>query len=918
MHFPQQFFSLTLLLLSLALPSLAFAQAPATPAASTTTANAAFDVGPSVAGITEYTLKSNGLKVLLFPDASAPKTTVNVTYLVGSRHEGYGETGMAHLLEHMLFKSTPKFPNLWKDMSDRGFINNGTTWLDRTNYFETFNATDENLRWAIEMEADRMVNSNISRSELDTEMTVVRNEFERGENNPQWALDAKVRAAAFMWHNYGNSTIGNRSDIENVGIENLRAFYRTYYQPDNAVLLVAGKFDVNKATQWIAQYFGAIPKPSRTLPKLWTVEPTQDGEREVTVRRVGDSQYLFAAYRSPAATHPDSAALTVLARLMTIEPSGKLFKALVEKGIAVSVDNDLSENFDATLTGFWVTLNKTQSIDKARDALLANVESATAKPFTAAELTRVKLQLEKEAEQTLANSSQFAVGISEAIAVGDWRFYFLQRERLQAVTLADVERVARTYFKPQNRTLGRFIPTTKPDRADMPTSPTVADALKGFKGLDALGEGEQFEPTPGNIERRVERVTLANGMRINLLPKKTRGNTANISLTIGYGDERSRAGKAEIESLANATMMRGAKGMDRQAIRDKMDSLRASGGISLGGGSFQTKRAFVPELLELIAHVYSTATFPANEIELVRKEIVTGIEESSKDPESVAFNAADRHFAPFSKTDYRYVATPAERVSGLRAATRDQVVRHATQMRGLSAAELSIVGDFDPAAVKAALQKHYASLKLSAPYQRITTDHKAIALKSEKLQTPDKENTTYVSRVAFSLQDKAPDYPALLLADFIVGGSAGAKLFSRVREKEGLSYDVFSFLRIPTFSSNATWSFGFIANPQNAAKAEASLRDELQKLMNGALTEEEFNAQRQSFLDQRLVRRGSDATLAGQLTSLTDSDRTFTFVQDIEEKVKALKKSDFDAVLKKYIDLATMSSFVAGDFSKVK
>jgi zinc protease len=316
--------------------------------------------------------------------------------------------------------------------------------------------------------------------------------------------------------------------------------------------------------------------------------------------------------------------------------------------------------------------------------------------------------------------------------------------------------------------------------------------------------------------------------------------------------------------------------------------------------------------------VYSTATFPANELEVVRKETITAIEESSKDPESVAFNAIERHFAPYPKTDYRYVETPAEQIAGFKAVTRDQIVKHFAAMRGMSEAEISIVGDFDVAATKAALNKAFASSKLAAPYKRIVSEHKMIPLKTEKLQTPDKENTTFVARVAFPLQDNAPDYPALLLADFIVGGSAGAKLFNRVREKEGLSYDVFSTLRVPTYSNNATWSFGFIANPQNAAKAEASLRDELKQLTNGSLSEEEFQAQRKSLLDQRLVSRGSDATLAGLLTSLSDADRTFAYVQDIETRMMALRKSDFEAMLKKYIDLATMSSFVAGDFSKVK
>jgi zinc protease len=882
------------------------------------TTNAAFNVGESVEGITEYTLKSNGLRVLLFPDPANPKITVNITYLVGSRHEGYGETGMAHLLEHMLFKSTPKFPNLWQDMSNRGFINNGTTWLDRTNYFESFAANDDNLKWAIEMEADRMVNSNILRKELDTEMTVVRNEFESGENRPQWTLYSKVFSTAFAWHNYGNSTIGNRSDIENVGIDNLRAFYRKYYQPDNAVLLVGGKFDTAQTLEWIAQHFGAIPKPERTLPKLWTVEPTQDGEREITVRRVGDTQILFSAYRVPAATHPDSAALQVFTNLMTNDPAGRLYQALVKSKLAVSVDNENDIMFEPSLMGFWATLNKTQSIDRVRDEMLKTIETASRKSFTTEELERVKIQIAKSYDQTVSDSGRFAVALSEAIAVGDWRFYFLQRDRVAKVTLADVERVAKAYFKPQNRTLGRFIPVDKPDRAEMPTTPDVATVLKGYKSSQSLDAGEVFEPTPANLERRIERFKLANGMKVALFPKKTRGNTVQIALRIDYGDEKSRAGKTAVEEIANALLMRGAKGLTRQQIRDRLDALRTSGGMALSGGSFQTRRAHVSDLIDLMGAIYATPTLPANELEIVRKEMITSLEESAKDPESVAFNAIERHFSHYSKGDVRYVPTVAERIADLKAVRREDVVRFVNQMRGFSAAEVAIVGDFDMTTAKASLAKNFGTLKLTVPYQRIMREHKAVTIKNDKLLTPDKENTTYVARVGFNLKDSAADYPALLLADFIVGGSAGARLFSRVREKEGLSYDVFSILSVPTFSNNATWSFGFIANPQNAATAETALRDELNTLINGGLTEAEFEAQRKSMLDQRGVRRSQDATLAAQLVTLEDADRTFAFIETIESSIMKLKKSDFDTALKKYIDLGAMSSFVAGDFSKVK
>src|ERR1700735_2015261 len=245
----------------------------------------------AVGGITEFDYP-NGLRVLLFPDPSSPKVTVNMTYLVGSRFEGYGETGMAHLLEHMNFILTTSGRNIKKELTDKGADWNGTTDFDRTNYFETFTASDENLKWALGLEADRMVNMRIEKQLLDTEMTVVRNEFERGENNPQSILEERVIATAYLWHNYGKSVIGSRADIEKVPIDKLAAFYKKFYQPDNAVLVIAGQFDEAKALAYVAQTCGAIPRPTRILDATYTVEPAQDGERYVELRRVGTNQAI--------------------------------------------------------------------------------------------------------------------------------------------------------------------------------------------------------------------------------------------------------------------------------------------------------------------------------------------------------------------------------------------------------------------------------------------------------------------------------------------------------------------------------------------------------------------------------------------------------------------------------------------------
>jgi zinc protease len=290
----------------------------------------------SVEGITEYRL-DNGLRLLLFPDQSKPTVLVNITYLVGSRFEGYGETGMAHLLEHMLFKGTPSRPDIWKLLQNHGANFNGTTWWDRTNYFEEMPSSAENLDFALALEADRMVNSKIAKQDLAKEFSVVRNEFEKVENSPDIVLEDKMMAAAYQWHNYGKSTIGSRSDIEKVPVENLRAFYKRYYQPDNAILIVAGRFDEKRALELVSKYFGAIPRPTRKLPPTWTVEPVQDGERQVVLRRTGDVPIVALIYHGVAGADPDKVAEDAIVDILTNKPSGRLYKALVDKGIASMV-----------------------------------------------------------------------------------------------------------------------------------------------------------------------------------------------------------------------------------------------------------------------------------------------------------------------------------------------------------------------------------------------------------------------------------------------------------------------------------------------------------------------------------------------------------------------------------------------------
>src|SRR6185295_17492318 len=365
----------------LSMVTIAFASALAAALAQTLPAGVQKMV--SMGGITEYDFP-NGLKVLLYPDQADPKITVNVTYLVGSRHEGYGETGMAHLLEHMDFIETTNGRKVKDELVGHGASWNGTTSDDRTNYYETFTATDENLKWALGLETDRMVNVKFTKAILDTEMTVVRNEFERGENNPGSVLSERVAATAYLWHNYGKSTIGSKEDIEQVPVDRLAAFYAKFYQPDAAVLVVTGRIDEGKTLQMIAESMGRLPRPARVLDETYTVEPPQDGERFVTLRRVGQGQNLIVAYHAVAASHPDAAALQVLSGVMNggrggrggggARADGRLAKALVDTKLAQSATMGFQQMHDPGLVQVSATLTRDQSLDAARDAIYKTLD----------------------------------------------------------------------------------------------------------------------------------------------------------------------------------------------------------------------------------------------------------------------------------------------------------------------------------------------------------------------------------------------------------------------------------------------------------------------------------------------------------------------------------------------------------------
>ena len=880
--------------------------------------------GPSVEGITQFTL-SNGLAVLLFPDSSKPTITVNITYLVGSRNEGYGETGMAHLLEHMVFKGTPHHRNIPQELTEHGAQPNGSTWFDRTNYFETFAATDANLDWSLDLEADRMVNSFIAKSDLESEFTVVRNEFELGENDPFGVLEERVLSTAFLWHNYGKSTIGARSDIEGVPIERLQLFYHRYYQPDNAVLLVAGKFNPARTLQLVEQKFGRIPRPARTgLMQTWptyTIEPTQDGERTVTLRRVGDVQVVMAAYHVPAGSDSDFAAVQVLAQLLGSAPSGRLYRALVDTKKAASVGASAFQLKEPGILYAYARVRQEDPLDSASIALQRTIDSVQVTPPTDEEVERGKATLLRNIELNLNNSERVGLWLSEWLATGDWRLLFLYRDRLKRVTAADVQRVAVRYLLQSNRTLGEFIPTAAPVRAEIPETPNVAALLRDYRGDTARASGEAFDPSPANIERRVVRSALPSGLELALLPKRTRGQSVNAYLRLRYGTLAAVTGKAVVADLAADMLLRGSRRHTRQQIRDSLDHLQAR--VNVFGGPTQTTvmiettRPRLPAVLSLVAEVLREPAFDTTEFRTLRQENLAQIEEMKSEPMMRAQLALSRHLSPYAKGDPRYTATLDEQAADYGAATVEDARRFYTSFYGASNAEFAAVGDFDPQAIARLVADQFGDWRSAQPYQRVPQLYQDRPETTIVIQTPDKPNAAFFAGLNLRLRDDDPDYPALVLGDYMLGGGfLNSRLAARIRQKEGLSYGVGSFVGAGALDSSGTFMTYAIYAPQNVRRLETAFREEIDRALRDGFTATEVEQAKAGWLQDRAVTRSRDQTLVSMLGSYLHLNRTLAYDADLERMVAALTPAQINAALRRYLIPGKISIVEAGDFAK--
>jgi zinc protease len=568
---------------------------------------------------------------------------------------------------------------------------------------------------------------------------------------------------------------------------------------------------------------------------------------------------------------------------------------------------------------FMAELSKTQNLQEARKVLLAELEGLQQNPVTEEELKRAKAGLLSEIDKTINDPQKLAVQMSESIANGDWRLFFLQRDRIENLKATDLQAVGLNFFKESNRTLGQFIPTATPDRIKMPEAVDVAKLVADYKGKAAATEGEVFDISPANIEKRTQRLALASGMKLILTPKKTRGETVSGVFTLRFGDEATLFNQATTSSLTANLLMRGAGNLQRSEISAKLDELKTQIEVSGGGQTvtvrFDSLRKNLPEVMNLVRDILRKPRLDAKEFELLVQESTAGLESQRSEPNAMGSQAMALALDVYKKGDIRAARSLDESIAALKAAKLEQVKQFHSNYYGASHSEFALVGDFDSEAVKSQITQLFGDWKSPKAYARLKAESKAAKPGATQLEAPDKANAFYLAGLPLLLQDTQSDYVALQLANRVLGGGVKSRLLDRLRQKDGLSYGAGSQLSASSFEPSGMWVLYAIYAPQNLAKLKAGVQEELAKFVKDGITAEELTDAKKGWQEERKISRAQDRALAAGHVAQTAANRTLAFVEKVDAQIEATTLEEVNTAIRKTLDPAKFLNIYAGDFA---
>jgi zinc protease len=894
----------------------------------------------TVQGITEYRLDANGLTVLLLPDHSAPAVTMMVTYRVGSRNESYGTTGATHLLEHLMFKGTREHNkeagNGYDQLLERtGAMTNATTSLDRTNYFETVGSQD--LPMAVMLEADRMRNLRLREEDRRPEMTVVRNEYERGENNPAEALQKEMWATAFFAHPYHHSTIGWRSDFEKVPIEKLRAFYDTFYWPNNATVTIIGDFDPPEALKLVKKYYGAIPRSSQPVPSVYTQEPPQTGPRRVVVQRPGELGVVMMAEKIPKATNADYAALRIFGMIMSDGRNSRYYKALTDKNLTTNVDAYPEFNRDPSLFFIDAQLTPGTKHDDVEKRLLAEIERVQKDGVQADEVAAAIAKYTASTAYERDGSMAMAFALNECIAAGDWSLYYSLADSVKRVTSADVQRVAKKYFSEDQRTTGWYIPRNEAPvenaiaaegAAESSGSPaaekqTQAKVAKPSAAASAANRtaakvsssapnssSSTAVPTAAKIAPRIVRKKVS-GIDLLVCPTGVKDVVTIKGLMPAYDPATPILGELTAEMLERGTTKH-----DADTIAALLDKVGAQIQFNFETGSIhfaaQSLKKDSSQVIGLLAEQLREPNFPKDEFEKLRLQKLAEAQQLRDSTDAQASIAFRRAVFPAGHPQYRM--TPEERIVALKKITVEDIKAFHDKYFGADYSTMVIVGDVEPAPIQADVEKSFADWKGGHPLPAAPAPITIKDTKELAVNVPGKESVNVIMGEPTGLRYADPDFLPLSVGTSVLGRGFTSRLLSTVRDTEGLTYGIGAEL-VGSGKLDQAWVISATYAPSLVKQGLASTNRELTKWHREGITEAELDYRKSALAGAHRVSLATSGGMAAVILSTVNHGLELNWIDDYPRKVAELSLKQVNGTIKRYVDPDKFVVVRAGTFN---
>ena len=861
-------------------------------------------------GIKEYKMTSNNLRVLLKKDKSAPVATFMVTYEVGSRNEAIGYTGSTHLLEHLMFKGSRKFNttkgnSVFQTLQSLGARMNATTWLDRTNYFAVL--PSEHLESLIEIEADRMRNAWIKEEDRQSEMTVVRNEFERGQNSPSGVLDEHIWATAYHAHPYHHSTIGWKEDIENVSIERLKEFYDTFYWPNNATAIAIGDFEEKDALAMIKKHFGKIRKSTKPIPEVYTAEPEQEGIRTVTLKRAGQQGIVGVAHKTPSATNKDAAAFMVLSSILSSGKNSRFYKNITDKGLTTSIYIWDSLFKDPGLFTVYANLSPDVKHKTVESLIIQEYEKIKTDGVTEAEVKKAQAQLVAAMKFSQDGSYAIASGLNEAIASGDWTLYTTYSEKIKNVTKEDVQRVVVEYFKEDLSTVGYFIPKNKGAQGERAI--TSAKELEKIKKKYITGAEEE------SLSSKIVQSEPISGVRLFSLERGSGVVTMQGSFLGGdvYSNENRR-----VSDMVASMLDQGTKNMSKFEISEKLESVGARLNFFNGQAKVGFSGKFLEEdtemVFEIMADQIKNPLFSEQELEKVKKRAIAGYKRSK---ESTRGNAMNNMLEAFYGKDHQNSPTnPDQAIEDIKKITAQNLEEYHSKNYGTGSMVIVVVGDIKHQELEKMVKESFGGWKKSPLNTK--KEERVASKKAGKvyLTMQDKTSTDFLVGTALEIDRYHPDYLPLYLGTHTLGGNFSARLMQTVRVKEGLTYGINSSLSGFGNRNDGYWMVGGTFAPQLLSKGESSTLREVKLWLEKGITQKELDVTKSTLTGGFQVGFDTTGGLASGILSAVVTHNSLEYLDSYPEQVKKITLDQVNEAIKKYITLDGLYRVAAGSIDQ--